>query len=137
MRKPKFVQFIPDRVVPMFQVVEPTPGETYWHARIADAIQGDEPEFRYTPPKKGNPFTVQELANRVAGELNEARGTIFLQEVVDGIPVFSATFASNSRQVMCVRSTDPARAQPIDLTVNLREVARKAIADYRAKRANG
>jgi hypothetical protein len=114
-RSPKFVQYIPSGFEPPFMVVVRTSGETYWHAKIRDAIYGDCPEFRYYPPKKGNSFTVQELANRVAGELNEARGLIQLQEYIDGIPTFYAIFASNGRQVVCVQSTDVTRMEPIDM----------------------
>lgn len=114
-RSPKFEQYIPEHPSVMFQVVEKIEDQNYWHAKIRDAIVGDEPEFRYCPPKKGCPFTIQELANKVAGELNEARGTITLQEFVDNIPTFVCIFASNSRHVFCLISTDHERMKPVDL----------------------
>lgn len=115
-RRPKFVQHIPEEAAPaLFEIIERAPGVSYWHARIADAIVGDEPEFRYATPRKGCQFSIQQLANAVASELNEARGRFSLQEVTDGIPTFTAWFVSDSRNVICVRSTDHARQSPIDV----------------------
>lgn len=115
-RRPKLVQVTPDMPPVSFAVVERQPGINYWHFRIADAIVGDEPEFTHAPTKTGYQFSIQELASRAAGELNEARGTVAMQEFRDGIPTFSAVFASNGRQVFCIRSTDHERAKPVDLT---------------------
>lgn len=122
-RRPKFVQHIPEGPEPMFSLVEHTPGANYWHSKITDAIVGDRPEFRYTPPKKGCPYTVQELANRVAGELNEATGWLTLTEYTDGVPTFASVFASNGRQVTCIASTDAERAEPTDMSAGERWLA--------------
>jgi len=130
-RKPKFEQYIPNGPTPMFEVITVEKGKNYWHAKISDAIVGDEPEFRYIVPKKGCPFTVQELANRVAGELNEARGTIILQEFTDNVPTFACVFISNSRQVFCVRSTDHERIKPVDV----KDIPKKFAAALKMKKA--
>lgn len=122
-RRPKFEQYIREAPEPVFAWVVPEPGANYWLARIRDVIYGDEPEFIYRPPKKGCPYTVQELANRVAGELNEGTGFFTLREFRDGVPVFACAFASNGRQVFCVRSTDSDRAEPVDLTAGERWLA--------------
>lgn len=128
-RRPKFHQHLPTPAVAApFVEVERVPGENYWHAVISDAIHGDRPEFRYVPPKRGCPFTPQELANVVAGELNEGRGYLILQEFADGIPVFSSAWISNGRQVLCHRSSDHARQPETDFRAALswlrREVPR-------------
>lgn len=127
MKRPRFVQVIPVYPPAMFTVVERALGQTYWDARIADAQVGDEPEFRYTPPKKGCPFTVQQLANAAAGQLTEARGLVTLQEVRDGIPTFTAVFAANGRQVFCLRSTDVQRAIPVDVDAGRRWLASRQV----------
>lgn len=100
-------QYIPREPQPMFQIVEPQPNVNYWHVKIKDAIVGDEPEFRKTLPKsRANWPTPQQVANAGAGELNEARGIVSLTRYEDGIPVFSAQYAANSREVFCLWSTD-------------------------------
>jgi len=105
-RRLSIKQYIPDGPEPMFQEVVETPGLTYWHGRLQDAIQGDEPEFRHIPSRK-NPPTPLRVACAFAGELNEARGLVWMRYVQDGIPVWSGIFASNGGQVVfCIRSTD-------------------------------
>jgi hypothetical protein len=114
MRRPRLEQYIPTGPEPMFQELEHRPEEPrFFHITLRDAISsGHEPIFRYQPPKKSKhpPFTIQQIANAAAGELNEARGLICIQEFVEGIPVFTAMFASNSRQVYCLHSSDQERA---------------------------
>lgn len=103
---------IPTSPLSMFLVVEAVPDENYWHGRIQDTMSDDQPEFRLDMKKswKGQcPYTIQQLANCMAGQLMEARGRIVLTEFRDGIPVFTSVWISNSRQVMCVQSSDPAR----------------------------
>lgn len=114
-RKPKLVQVIPDAPPATFQVHERKPGDSRWHFRLRDAILGDEPEFEYRPPKKGCLYTTKELAVYAASEMNEGRGQITATEFADGVPVFSAVFASNGRQVFCLWSTDRSRAEPISV----------------------
>jgi hypothetical protein len=115
-RRPKLTHHIPDGPPALFQVVEHRPGETYWSFTLRDAIYGDEPEFRYEPPKKGCPFTVHELAVAAACELNEATGRITIEEVIDGIPTFTAIYISDGHSVYCAWSTDANRAKPVDIT---------------------
>jgi hypothetical protein len=107
-RKLGIKQHIPESSVePLFQVVEYALGDSYWHIKIKDAIVGDEPEFRfYLPKNRENWPDAQRVANAGAGELNEARGLISLSRYEDGIPVFSAQYASDGRQVYCLWSSD-------------------------------
>lgn len=114
-RRPRLVQHVPWPPPVRFQVVEPTPGDTYYEITLREAppTHGYEPVFHYVAPKKGSPFTIQQLANAGAGELSEARGLVCIQDIRDGLPVFLALFASNGRWVWCVHSSDGARAQPV------------------------
>mgnify|MGYP001575005296 FL=1 len=120
-RRPKLEHFIPDGPEQTFTVIAPTPGASYWHFRIQDATSADDrPCWRHYPPKSGCKFTPQEFANRLAGEMAEARGIVSMTEFIDGIPIFAARFIANSRQVLCQWSTDPNRAMPVDLDAGRR-----------------
>lgn len=107
-RKPKIVQVIPTAPEGMFEVVELTPGENYFRIRIKDAIVGDEPIFRYDPPKKGSPFSMEEIAYAGSKELNEGSGTVTVTEFKDGIPVRAAVFTSINCCVRQVWTTEQA-----------------------------
>lgn len=112
LRRIRFRQHIPDGREPLFQIVERVPGDNYWHARIADAIIGDEPEFICRIPKKSNYPLPQpiDVACKAAGECNEGRGLVTLRRYQDGIPVYCGWFASNGSQVFEI---DPRTMRPI------------------------
>lgn len=118
-QRPRLTQFIPQESRAPFQVVTYTPGETYYEITLREAAyvltNGYEPIFRYTPPQKGCPFTVQQLAEAGAAEMTEGRGLICVQEIRDGIPIFTAIFVGDSRHVYCIRSSHPARLTPVHL----------------------
>jgi hypothetical protein len=109
-RRPRLIQHIQTREWAPFTAFAGEPGKTYWHFKIRDSIVGDEPEFRYIPPERGCPFTVEELVSTAAEELSEARGFVQAVEFRNGIPVFSALFSADSRQVFCLWATDARRA---------------------------
>jgi hypothetical protein len=116
--KPRLEQYIPRGSRAAFSLVESRPGETYFEITLREPpgyTSGYEPIFHYYPPKKGSPFTIQQLANAGAGELAEARGIIGIVHVQDGLPIFIAYYVSNGRQVLCVRSSDPTRASQVVL----------------------
>jgi hypothetical protein len=122
MKRIRLKQVIPDGPPAAFTIVEHKPGDSRYHARLRDAICGDEPEFELKLPAKSKypPPTPQRVANAAAGELNEATGAVFLTRYTDGIPTFAGVFVSNGRQVICVASTDPAQCEPIDVAARCR-----------------
>ena len=126
---------IPDGPEPLFQLIERVPGRNYWRVQISDDTSDDRPVFECKIPRtsKQPPFTPDEIAIAGAQECMEARGLVVLQEFTDNIPIFTAVYAANGRQVFCVRSSDPSRAQPVDLNT-LRERAATAIAAAQAAR---
>jgi len=84
----------------MFQVVEFTKGDSYFHVQIRDAIVGDEPEYRVTAGKtRFQDVEPRAVAVKVAAELNEARGLLWVTKIQDGIPVGTWCYASNGRHV--------------------------------------
>lgn len=144
-RKPSLKQHLPEGPEPTFAVTEIVPGRNYWRLQITDNAcpefwgyaggpgASNRTEFRYTPPKKGCPFTVRELALAAALRMAEARGWLTTQEFTDGVCSFSAVFVADSRHVFCVWSTDPERAKPVDL-VAMPQLAAEKLAETRRQR---
>lgn len=134
-RRPKLVQRIPPPAA--FEAVERREGENYWLVTIVDDTDAhDRPcfEHRVARSKKARRFTVDEVARAAAGELNEARGLVFLSEHRDGVPVASFVFASDGRHVFCIRTSDPERVEAVDLA-GLPARAAQALAEAAAERA--
>lgn len=104
-------QHIPDGPTPAFRVLTPS-RESWWHAEIRDAIEGDRPEFCLKTTRQDQ-YSPQQVANRAAGELNEGRGLIILTLWWKGCPIASFVYASNGRFVFCLRSTDSKIALPV------------------------
>lgn len=110
----RFKHYIPEAPPAMFQVVESTPGLSYWEAQVSDAIQGDAPYFRAAVPKSAkapaDPLSVAALALRKA---NEGLGRCTLTEVRYGVPVFVGVFESLSvvggRMAVCRSTSDHVR----------------------------
>jgi hypothetical protein len=77
-------------------------------------VYQNEPEYVVNLPKKGAiKVTPQMVANKVAGTMQNGLGFICITLWEEGSPTFTATYASNGRQVLCVRTTDAAR-QPVE-----------------------
>lgn len=111
---PLFKHYIPEAPPAMFQVVESTPGLSYWEAQVFDALQGDAPYFRAAVPKRAKaPADPMDMAALALKEANEGLGRCTLTEVRDGVPVFVGTFESlpviGGRMSVCLSTTDHAR----------------------------
>lgn len=104
------------RVQPIFTVQATDQTRNYW--RIALLNQNEDRQYAglyalVIPNKTKAPWGVEELAIACAHRLSEYRGTVTLQEIVEGWCCFAAVYVSNSMWCFCVWSTDQERAPVI------------------------
>ena len=133
-RRPKLDQVVPPP--PRFQVVEFRPGDNYWTITIQDPTDAnDRPTWRHdvARSRQARRFSPDELARAGAGECMGRRGLVFLTEHRDGIPVATFCYASNSRQVFPIASSDHERVRPVELQ-GLAGRAARALSDALLRR---